>query len=278
LIRSFKTPEQDLVELIQVKIQNSANRSTEAVEQEIGPVSEECLDPSAANEQLVDKLNNQTGADTDVGNVTAEHHPVKGRIEDNVTLHSDATEGTEMVDTAVDAAERKERNSLDHSVDWPLWSVGNEFPEGLVSSERNSVAEKIALKESLIQGESRIQGTEMMDTAIDPAERKERNSRHLSHDAEWPERSEWPILPRQPARNLFSEAFSSLGIQSRDEKIAVMESVVQEKRRSRSSRTSEASYRVPCLTIFFDDTLSESILTFSTVQETGGTWGSVEKE
>jgi hypothetical protein len=120
LIRSFKTPEQDLVELIQVKIQNSANRSTEAVEQEIGPVSEECLDPSAANEQLVDKLNNQTGADTDVGNVTAEHHPVKGRIEDNVTLHSDATEGTEMVDTAVDAAEREERNSLDHSVDWPM--------------------------------------------------------------------------------------------------------------------------------------------------------------
>jgi hypothetical protein len=57
--------------------------------------------PSAANEQLVDKPNDKTGADTGVGNVTAEHHHVKGRIEDNVTLHSDATEGTEMVDTVV---------------------------------------------------------------------------------------------------------------------------------------------------------------------------------
>jgi hypothetical protein len=98
--------------------------------------------------------------------------------------------------------------------------VGNDFPEGLVSSERNSVAEKIALKESLIQGESRIQGTEMMDTAIDPAERKERNSLHLSLGAEWPEWSELPILPKRPARNSFSEALVSLGIKSRAEKIA----------------------------------------------------------
>jgi hypothetical protein len=28
-----------------------------------------------------------------VSDVTAEHHPIKGRNEDNVTLHSDATEG-----------------------------------------------------------------------------------------------------------------------------------------------------------------------------------------
>jgi hypothetical protein len=52
LIRSFKTTEQDLVKGIEEKIQNSANRPTEAVEQEIGTISEE---PSAASEQLINR-------------------------------------------------------------------------------------------------------------------------------------------------------------------------------------------------------------------------------
>jgi hypothetical protein len=100
--------------VIEETIQNSAyklqgaevGRPTGAVEQEIEPVSEECLEPSAANEQLVDQLNEETGADTDMDDVTIQHLPVEGRTEVNITLHSDVDEGTKMNYPAVDAADR----------------------------------------------------------------------------------------------------------------------------------------------------------------------------
>jgi hypothetical protein len=118
----------------------------------------------------------------------------------------------------------------------------------------------------------------MMDTAVDPAERKERNSLHHSLGTEW---SELPKLPKRPARNSFSKALVSLGIKSRAEKIALMESMVQERRHSRNSRTPEsiASSRVPCLTVILNNSLTECRLIVSTVPGTDAdTWDLVEKE
>ena len=97
LIRSSKTTEQDLVKLIEEKNQYSANRPT--------------------------------GADTGVGYVTAKHLPVKERIEDNVTLHSDVAEGTEKVEGLVSS----ERNSVVEEnvslgTEWLGWSEWSKFP------------------------------------------------------------------------------------------------------------------------------------------------------
>ena len=97
LIRSLKTTEQDLVKLIEEKNQYSANRPT--------------------------------GADTGVGYVTAKHLPVKERIEDNVTLHSDVAEGTEKVEGLVSS----ERNSVVEEnvslgTEWLGWSEWSKFP------------------------------------------------------------------------------------------------------------------------------------------------------
>jgi hypothetical protein len=60
-----------------------------------------------------------------------------------------------------------------------------------------------------------------------------------------------------------------------------MESMVQERRHSHNSRTSEnvASSRVPCLAVILNDSLTECSLTVSTVPGTGAdTWELVEKE
>jgi Tudor domain len=160
LIRSLKTAKQNLIEVIEEAIHNSTNRPqegevdppAEAVEQEMEPVSEECPEPSVANEQPDDNPNEETGADTDVGDVTTEHLP-----EVNVTLHLDADEGAEIVYPAVDAAEGEEHNSFDHSIGTDSGlaeSAGNDFSEGLVSSRRNSVTKIIAKMESLIQARS----------------------------------------------------------------------------------------------------------------------------
>jgi len=151
LIRSLKIKDQDLVELIEETIKNSTNRRkeaevdrpTEAVVKEIELVSEECLEPSAAYEELVDQPNEETGADSVVGDVTIEHLPVEGRIEVNVTSHSDVAEGSEMVYPAVEDAQRDEDHSFDHSIGADIGltkAAGNEFSEDLVLTRRNSVA------------------------------------------------------------------------------------------------------------------------------------------
>jgi Tudor domain len=159
--RPLKPEEQDFVEVIKQTIQNSANkrqeakvaRPTEAVNQVIEPVSEECLAPSAVYDQLDDHPDEETGADTDEGHVTTEHLPGEGRIEFNATLLSDVDEGTEMVYPAVDSAEREEHNLFDHSIgtDSGLTeAAGNEISEGFVS-RRYSVAEKIAYMANLMR-------------------------------------------------------------------------------------------------------------------------------
>ena len=68
-------------------------------------------------------------------------------------IRSDAAEGTEFVYPAVDAAEREEHSSFDHSIgtDSGLTkAAANEISEGLYL-RRYSVAEKIAYMMSLIR-------------------------------------------------------------------------------------------------------------------------------
>jgi hypothetical protein len=168
LIRLLKAEEHNFVETIEEAIQNSASKRQEAevdplsdaVDQEIEPVPEG-LEPSAENEQLVDEPNEETGADTDAGDVITEHVP-----EVNVTLHSDAAEGTEIV-SAVGAAEPEEHSSFDHSIGTDSGlaeSAGNDYSDG--TSRRNSVAEKIAIMESLINARSNSPTSPIPDVVV----------------------------------------------------------------------------------------------------------------